>query len=73
MVALQVLLCAGWVHRDISVGNILAYHASKQDSCHVKLADFEFAKALTDVDCLQTEQHSDVVVVSTLQIGFIGL
>ncbi|GJE94443.1 hypothetical protein PsYK624_106130 [Phanerochaete sordida] len=36
--ALEIVHSAGWVHRDISGGNILLYGE------HVKLSDFEYAK-----------------------------
>uniref|UniRef100_A0A8H7Y5C7 Protein kinase domain-containing protein n=1 Tax=Psilocybe cubensis TaxID=181762 RepID=A0A8H7Y5C7_PSICU len=39
---LQLMFCAGWVHRDISCGNILAHmHDAKWQ---VKLSDLEYAK-----------------------------
>ncbi|PPQ90042.1 hypothetical protein CVT25_006359 [Psilocybe cyanescens] len=44
---LQLLLCAGWVHRDISSGNIMAYRSDLdniQEPWQVKLADLEYAK-----------------------------
>ncbi|KAF8882556.1 hypothetical protein BD779DRAFT_1674902 [Infundibulicybe gibba] len=39
---LQLLYCAGWVHRDISSGNILAYTVG--GAVRGKLADLEYAK-----------------------------
>jgi len=37
------MLCAGWVHRDISSGNILAY--KKTDGVlRAKLSDLEYAR-----------------------------
>ncbi|KAJ8515850.1 hypothetical protein ONZ45_g6778 [Pleurotus djamor] len=41
--ALRLMLCAGWVHRDISPGNILASKLSAS-SWRAKLSDLEFAK-----------------------------
>ncbi|KAJ8462002.1 hypothetical protein ONZ45_g18092 [Pleurotus djamor] len=41
--ALRLMLCAGWVHRDISPGNILASKLSA-GSWRAKLSDLEFAK-----------------------------
>jgi len=38
------MFCAGWVHRDISSGNILAYKARTGDPWIAKLADLEYAK-----------------------------
>ncbi|KAF8870816.1 hypothetical protein BD779DRAFT_509185 [Infundibulicybe gibba] len=42
LTALQLLYCAGWVHRDISSGNILAYEV--EGTVRGKLADLEYAK-----------------------------
>ncbi|KAF6759408.1 hypothetical protein DFP72DRAFT_1063783 [Ephemerocybe angulata] len=44
LVALQLMMVAGWVHRDISAGNILAYRAKENDRWSLKLADLEYAK-----------------------------
>ncbi|KAF5334124.1 hypothetical protein D9611_014900 [Ephemerocybe angulata] len=41
-VALLIMFCAGWVHRDISDGNVLAIKVDGKWS--VRLADLEFAK-----------------------------
>ncbi|PPQ85559.1 hypothetical protein CVT25_006729 [Psilocybe cyanescens] len=46
-IALQLLYCAGWVHRDISSGNILAYRQDLNDAkipWGGKLMDLEYAK-----------------------------
>ncbi|PPQ81959.1 hypothetical protein CVT25_014688 [Psilocybe cyanescens] len=43
LIPLQLMLCAGWVHRDISSGNILAFKKDSQ-SWQVKLSDLEYAK-----------------------------
>jgi serine/threonine protein kinase len=40
--ALQLLRKLGWVHRDVSVGNILSYKGE------AKLADLEYAKRVGD-------------------------
>ncbi|KAF4623612.1 hypothetical protein D9613_001475 [Agrocybe pediades] len=40
---LELLLCAGWVHRDISSGNILAYR-QQDGSWRAKVSDLEYAK-----------------------------
>ncbi|PPR06508.1 hypothetical protein CVT24_002636 [Panaeolus cyanescens] len=42
VVALWLMFLAGWVHRDVSTGNILALHSSQ--GWIGKLADLEFAK-----------------------------
>lgn len=41
--ALGLLHRAGWVHRDISKGNIMV-----DDSGHARLADLEYAKLMDD-------------------------
>ncbi|KAF6758221.1 hypothetical protein DFP72DRAFT_1005947 [Ephemerocybe angulata] len=43
--ALLIMFCTGWVHRDISNGNILAIE--KNGKWMVRLADLEFAKKLS--------------------------
>ncbi|KAF5316633.1 hypothetical protein D9619_006095 [Psilocybe cf. subviscida] len=42
--ALRILFCAGWVHRDISEGNILTY--TEDGEWKVKLSDLEFSEKL---------------------------
>ena len=42
ILALQLMFCAGWVHRDISSGNIMAHRDS--DAWQAKLGDLEYAK-----------------------------
>ena len=37
------MLCAGWVHRDVSAGNILAYR-QKDGLLRAKLSDLEYAR-----------------------------
>ncbi|KAG2008988.1 other/FunK1 protein kinase [Coprinopsis cinerea AmutBmut pab1-1] len=44
VLVLQVMFCAGWVHRDISPGNILALWDESKSKWQVKLADLEYAK-----------------------------
>ncbi|KAG2018747.1 other/FunK1 protein kinase [Coprinopsis cinerea AmutBmut pab1-1] len=39
---LMVMFCAGWIHRDISHGNILAF--KEEGGWQVKLSDLEYAK-----------------------------
>ncbi|TFK28321.1 hypothetical protein FA15DRAFT_691960 [Coprinopsis marcescibilis] len=50
LVALQLLFCAGWVHRDISSGNILAFRSDDDAPWEVKLSDLEYAKRFPGVD-----------------------
>ncbi|KAJ2930980.1 hypothetical protein H1R20_g6113, partial [Candolleomyces eurysporus] len=47
VVALRLMFCAGWVHRDISVGNVLALQDAN-GGWKLKLADLEYAKAFKD-------------------------
>ncbi|KAG2008869.1 other/FunK1 protein kinase [Coprinopsis cinerea AmutBmut pab1-1] len=44
VLALRVMFCAGWVHRDLSPGNILADRTSLNGPWQVKLSDLEYAK-----------------------------
>jgi hypothetical protein len=43
MPALQLMYCAGWAHRDISSGNILA-HRKDSGKWQAKLSDLEYAR-----------------------------
>ncbi|KAF6759421.1 hypothetical protein DFP72DRAFT_1004910 [Ephemerocybe angulata] len=44
VVALQLMMLAGWVHHDISPGNILAFRKKENVPWRVKLADLEYAR-----------------------------
>ncbi|KAH9476624.1 hypothetical protein JR316_0010537 [Psilocybe cubensis] len=46
LIPLQLLFCAGWVHRDISSGNILAFKENLESKGPwlAKLSDLEYAK-----------------------------
>ncbi|KAG2008901.1 other/FunK1 protein kinase [Coprinopsis cinerea AmutBmut pab1-1] len=44
LIALRLMFCAGWIHRDISGGNILAYRETNTSKWQVKLSDLEYAK-----------------------------
>ncbi|KAG2008935.1 other/FunK1 protein kinase [Coprinopsis cinerea AmutBmut pab1-1] len=44
VIALQIMFCAGWVHRDISSGNVLALRGKRGGKWQVKLSDLEYAK-----------------------------
>lgn len=58
---LQLLLCAGWVHRDISSANILAHRTTSGEVWQAKLADLEFArKYATEAP---QEAESNLIVV----------
>uniref|UniRef100_A0A8H8CNM9 Fungal-type protein kinase domain-containing protein n=1 Tax=Psilocybe cubensis TaxID=181762 RepID=A0A8H8CNM9_PSICU len=56
LIPLQLMLCAGWVHRDISSGNILAYKSTEAVSdgtmlnWQAKLSDLEYAKKFPPPD-----------------------
>ncbi|EAU89859.1 other/FunK1 protein kinase [Coprinopsis cinerea okayama7 len=41
---LRLIFCAGWVHRDISAGNILAWWDGSKKKWQVKLSDLKYAK-----------------------------
>ncbi|PPQ81909.1 hypothetical protein CVT25_013762 [Psilocybe cyanescens] len=52
-IALQLLYCAGWVHRDISEGNILAHRNDLKNSStpwKAKLMDLEYARKFPPPD-----------------------
>ncbi|KAG2006207.1 other/FunK1 protein kinase [Coprinopsis cinerea AmutBmut pab1-1] len=44
VLALRLMFCAGWVHRDLSPSNILADRNSPSGPWQVKLSDLEYAK-----------------------------
>ncbi|KAF9544847.1 hypothetical protein CPC08DRAFT_401164 [Agrocybe pediades] len=44
LIPLQLMHCAGWVHRDISSGNVLAYRSNEKQRWQAKLSDLEYAK-----------------------------
>ncbi|KAG2008908.1 other/FunK1 protein kinase [Coprinopsis cinerea AmutBmut pab1-1] len=44
LTALQLMFCAGWVHRDVSSGNILAVQLAPGGPWQVKLSDMEYAR-----------------------------
>ncbi|EAU80664.2 other/FunK1 protein kinase [Coprinopsis cinerea okayama7 len=50
LIALRIMFCAGWVHRDVSPGNILAYRAASTGDWRVKLSDLEFSKRFPGMD-----------------------
>ncbi|EAU81605.2 other/FunK1 protein kinase [Coprinopsis cinerea okayama7 len=47
--ALMMMFCAGWIHRDISHGNILAYK-TPDGQWQVKLSDLEYARKFPPED-----------------------
>ncbi|EAU89881.2 other/FunK1 protein kinase [Coprinopsis cinerea okayama7 len=44
LLGLCLMFCAGWVHRDLSPGNILAFRATLNSPWHAKISDLEFAR-----------------------------
>ncbi|EAU89855.2 other/FunK1 protein kinase [Coprinopsis cinerea okayama7 len=48
LIPLRLMFCAGWVHRDVSPGNILAYRQAPGSPWTVKLSDLEHAKKFPD-------------------------
>ncbi|KAH9485693.1 hypothetical protein JR316_0002604 [Psilocybe cubensis] len=53
LIPLQLLLCANWVHRDISSGNIMAHKVeleNDKEPWQAKLADLEYAKKFPQHD-----------------------
>ncbi|KAL4259871.1 Fungal-type protein kinase domain-containing protein [Pleurotus pulmonarius] len=50
VVALRLMYCAGWVHRDISSGNILAHRSWSSTPWQAKLSDLEYARQFSDSD-----------------------
>jgi len=48
LIPLQLMFCAGWVHRDISSGNIMAHQDS--GAWNAKLGDLEYAKKYPPVN-----------------------
>ncbi|EAU89709.2 other/FunK1 protein kinase [Coprinopsis cinerea okayama7 len=50
--ALRLMWCAGWVHRDVSIGNILAFRPSQDSPWEVRLTDLEHARRFPDPNVL---------------------
>ncbi|KAG2009028.1 other/FunK1 protein kinase [Coprinopsis cinerea AmutBmut pab1-1] len=48
LIPLRLMFLAGWVHRDISPGNILVYRGEQGSPSVVKLSDLEHAKRYPD-------------------------
>lgn len=68
------MFCAGWVHRDVSTGNVLARRLN--GLWHVQLADFEYAKRYSYVASQLLSDPKIVSFISTsrtfLMIDYIG-
>ncbi|KAG2008945.1 other/FunK1 protein kinase [Coprinopsis cinerea AmutBmut pab1-1] len=56
VIALRLMFCAGWVHRDISAGNILAFRSGPEQPWHVKLSDLEYSRKFPDPSHPEGEQ-----------------
>ncbi|KAG2008896.1 other/FunK1 protein kinase [Coprinopsis cinerea AmutBmut pab1-1] len=53
--ALRLMFCAGWVHRDVSIGNILAFRPSPEAPWQGKLTDLEFARKFPDTNIVRED------------------
>ncbi|EAU89819.2 other/FunK1 protein kinase [Coprinopsis cinerea okayama7 len=56
LTALRLMFCAGWVHRDVSPGNILAVRQTPGSPWRVQLSDLEFARRFPDVGAPPSSQ-----------------
>ncbi|EAU89839.1 other/FunK1 protein kinase [Coprinopsis cinerea okayama7 len=55
LIPLHLMFCAGWVHRDISPGNILARRDASTSVWQVKLSDLEHAKRFPDCEMASSD------------------
>ncbi|EFI27002.1 other/FunK1 protein kinase [Coprinopsis cinerea okayama7 len=56
LTAMRLMYCAGWIHRDISVGNILAIRSGPEAPWEMKLSDLEFARKFLDPEIQKDEK-----------------
>ncbi|KAG2008922.1 other/FunK1 protein kinase [Coprinopsis cinerea AmutBmut pab1-1] len=56
LIALRLMFCAGWVHRDISTGNILAFRSGPDQPWQVKLSDLEYSTRFPGANLSEDEQ-----------------
>ncbi|EAU89728.1 other/FunK1 protein kinase [Coprinopsis cinerea okayama7 len=56
LTAMRLMYCAGWIHRDISVGNILAIRSGPEAPWEMKLSDLEFARKFQDPEIPKGEE-----------------
>ncbi|KAG2008876.1 other/FunK1 protein kinase [Coprinopsis cinerea AmutBmut pab1-1] len=56
LTAMRLMYCAGWIHRDISVGNILAIRSGPEAPWEMKLSDLEFARRFPDPEIPKGEK-----------------
>ncbi|EAU87390.2 other/FunK1 protein kinase [Coprinopsis cinerea okayama7 len=56
LTAMRLMYCAGWIHRDISVGNILASRNTPGAVWEVKLSDLEFTRKFLDPEISSDEK-----------------
>ncbi|KAF9540041.1 hypothetical protein CPC08DRAFT_731033, partial [Agrocybe pediades] len=59
LIPIQLMFVAGWVHRDISAGNILAYRQSEADTWTAKLSDLEYAKPFPPTDDVEAAKDPE--------------
>ncbi|KAG2008916.1 other/FunK1 protein kinase [Coprinopsis cinerea AmutBmut pab1-1] len=55
VIALRLMFCAGWVHRDLSPGNIIAFRPTPNAPLQVKLSDLEHARRFPDKSAVQNK------------------
>ncbi|EFI26992.1 other/FunK1 protein kinase [Coprinopsis cinerea okayama7 len=55
VIALRLMFCAGWVHRDLSPGNILAYRPTQDAPLQAKLSDLEHATRFPNIGAVQSK------------------
>ncbi|EFI27001.1 other/FunK1 protein kinase [Coprinopsis cinerea okayama7 len=56
LTAMRLMYCAGWIHRDISVGNILAIRPGPEAPWEMKLSDLEYARRFLDPEIPKGEK-----------------
>ncbi|KAG2008960.1 other/FunK1 protein kinase [Coprinopsis cinerea AmutBmut pab1-1] len=68
--ALRLMFCAGWVHRDVSTGNILALKTGSSSSWQVKLSDLEYSRRFPDTNLSGGEQIMGTPYFMACEIHF---
>ncbi|EAU89716.2 other/FunK1 protein kinase [Coprinopsis cinerea okayama7 len=71
LTAMRLMYCAGWIHRDISVGNILAIRSGPEAPWEMKLSDLEFARKFLDPEIPKDEKPigTPFFMACELQVG----
>ncbi|KAJ3516638.1 hypothetical protein NMY22_g14153 [Coprinellus aureogranulatus] len=67
-IALLFMFCAGWIHRDISSGNVLAVKKDMDASWHAKLADLEYARKFPSDDAGSTDPKTGTPYFMAVEI-----